>query len=395
VRLARSATIWKDRERLTDSATLFSMTPPALILVSAGLDLGGGGRALAGRLLASACGSFAAARGLRFEALTLAGPPPAPYGPTRDFGGRQQALAWEVFRRQLAWDRAARPELLVFDLLGPARIQAWIPSSLRTPYLVQLLGIEVWRPLSWDRRHALRGAATVVACSRYTLERGRPFLPLLRSAHVVPLALEERPPEGVVDGALLSRAGAGFLLMTGRMAASERYKGHDEVLAALPAVAKAQPAARLVIAGDGDDRPRLEARAAALGLEERVLFTGFAGEATLRELYERCAAFVLPSTGEGFGLVYLEAMRAGKPVVAARGGAAEEIVVEGTTGRLVDPADPAQLAGALRELLADPERARDLGEAGRARWRQALSFRRYEERMHPALADALQRPKSG
>ena len=103
---------------------------------------------------------------------------------------------------------------------------------------------------------------------------------------------------------------------------TERYKGHDQLLEAMTTL----PDARLVVAGDGDDRRRLEEKAAALGLGDRTFFTGFLSEATLAELYRRCAAFVMPSRGEGFGLVYLEAMRAGKPVLAARGSAAEEIV---------------------------------------------------------------------
>jgi glycosyltransferase involved in cell wall biosynthesis len=144
-----------------------------------------------------------------------------------------------------------------------------------------------------------------------------------------------------------------------------------------------------VIAGDGDDRPRLERKAQALGVGARIVFTGFTSEATLEELYRRSAALVLPSRGEGFGLVYLEAMRAGKPVVAARGSAAEEIVLDGETGRLVDPADREELAAALADLLSEPERATTLGAAGRERWRTEFSYDRYERRLHAALASTL------
>jgi glycosyltransferase involved in cell wall biosynthesis len=161
----------------------------------------------------------------------------------------------------------------------------------------------------------------------------------------------------------------------------ERYKGHDELLAALADL----PAARLVVAGDGDDRGRLEARARSLGLEDRAAFTGFVSEATLAALYSRCAAFVMPSRGEGFGLVYLEAMRAGKPVVAARGSAAEEIVVDGVTGLLVDPEDRAALAGAVAALLDDPEKAERMGMAGRERYRDEFGWERFYSRMEGLL----------
>jgi len=93
----------------------------------------------------------------------------------------------------------------------------------------------------------------------------------------------------------------------------------------------------------------------------------------------------MPSRGEGFGLVYLEAMRAGIPCVAARGGAAEEVVVDGETGLLIDPASPEELAAALARLLADPGLRARMGEAGQRRWRRNFSAARYRARLAPLL----------
>jgi phosphatidylinositol alpha-1,6-mannosyltransferase len=349
-----------------------------LVFVSAGLGLDGGGRALAGRLLAGACAAFARERGLGFEILSLDGSaPPENEAPLRGFAGNQRTLAAEVWKRQVAGRRA----VYVFDLLGPARTQSYLPAPLRSPYLVPLYGIEVWRRLEWDRRRALSRATVVFAISAHTLERARPFVPGLNGAPVLPLALEERRPEGAVDASLLGRLGRGFFLIVGRMDATERYKGHDQLLEAMTAI----PEARLVIAGDGDDRLRLEAKAAGLGMPDRVFFTGFTSEATLMELYRRCAAFAMPSRGEGFGLVYLEAMRAGKPVLAARGSAAEEIVVDGATGLLVDPDDRQEMRDALGRLLDYPGEARRMGEAGFERWRKELGVERFRERLWPLL----------
>jgi glycosyltransferase involved in cell wall biosynthesis len=361
-----------------------SGTPPVKIFtfVSAGLTLNGGGRALAGRLLAGVCAAFARERGMGFRLLALEGGGlPDADVPMRSFGGDQRALALEVWKSQLT----GRREAYVFDLLGPARVQAYLPGPWRSPYLVPLYGIEVWRPLEWDRRRALARATEAFAISSYTLERARPYLPRRAEAiPVIPLALEERRPEGAVDVSLISRLDRGFLLIVGRMSATERYKGHDQVLEALTAL----PEARLVVAGDGDDRPRLEAKAAALGMGDRVFFTGFLSEATLMELYRRCAAFVMPSQGEGFGLVYLEAMRAGKPVLAARGSAAREIVEDGETGLLVSPEDREELREALSRLLGyygQPGEARRMGEAGREKWRRELGVERFGERVRPLL----------
>jgi phosphatidylinositol alpha-1,6-mannosyltransferase len=273
----------------------------------------------------------------------------------------------------------------VFDLLGLARMQAFLPGLLRAPYLIPLYGIEVWRRLEWDRRRALARATATFAISAYTLERARPYCPDLSQTPVVPLALEERPATGAVDASLIGRVGRGFLLIVGRMAPGERYKGHDQLLEVMPQLLDLHPGVRLVVAGNGEDRARLEEKAAYLGLGRIVTFAGFTSEATLTELYRRCSIFAMPSRGEGFGLVFLEAMRAGKPVLAARDSAAEEIVVDGRTGVLVNPDDREELTFALADLLGEPAMTRRLGETGRDRWRKEFGLDRFRERLEPML----------
>jgi phosphatidylinositol alpha-1,6-mannosyltransferase len=340
-----------------------------LVFISAGLDLDGGGRAAAGRLLAASCASYARERGGGFSILSLG---------QDGFAGRQSALALAAWRRQLT----GPPASYVYDLLGPARMAAWLPGLSRVPYLVSLLGIEVWRPLTRDRLRALNHATVRLAISAYTARRAREANPVLGPIDILPLALEERAPTGTLDDTVLARAGEGFVLIVGRMAASERYKGHDPLLEAV----SSRPRLRLVIAGDGDDRPRLERRAASLGLSpERVVFTGFVSEATVVELYRRSAVFAMPSRGEGFGLVYLEAMREGKPCLVARDSAAQEIVVDGETGLLVDPEDAAEIAAALGRLLDEPGLAERLGEAGRRRFGSVYTPERYRAGLAPFL----------
>ncbi len=337
-----------------------------------------------GRLLARSVAGYARAHGLRFRVLALEGG--NPLGPELAFegcGGSRLALGRALLAAQLG----PRPPALVFDLLGLARVQALLPRQLVGPSAIFLLGIEVWRPLSPLHQRALEGASLRVAISQHTRERARPFLPDDSPVEVLHLALEERAPQGAVDLELLARLGSGYLLTVGRMGASERYKGHDAMLAAMPALLERQPRARWVVVGGGDDRPRLERRAGELGVAEQVSFTGFANEATLAEVYRRAAAFVMLSRGEGFGLVYLEAMRAGLPCVAATASAAEEIVRPGETGFIVDPDSPQAVAGALAALLAEPAFASRLGAAGRQLYHQAFSRERFER----GLASLLDR----
>jgi phosphatidyl-myo-inositol dimannoside synthase len=281
-----------------------------------------------------------------------------------------------------------RGAALFFDHAGPARALAGLPAALLPRYAVQLHGIEVWRPLSSSQRRALAGAAVLVANSSTTGARAAEFLPRGCRVRVVAPGIEPPARGGAVDEALLARAGTGYLLVVGRLAGAERAKGHDELFAALATLGRAGLPAKLVVAGEGPDRVRLERLAATLDVAERVLFAGAVAPATLTELYERAAAFAMPSKLEGFGLVFVEAMAAGLPCVALAGTAPAEIIVDGETGALVPPDAPAALAAALGELLADPERARALGAAGRRRYQREFTYEAFERRLTAHL-DAL------
>lgn len=159
----------------------------------------------------------------------------------------------------------------------------------------------------------------------------------------------------------------GLILAVGRLIAR---KGHSYLIEAMPQVLAAHPTARLVIVGEGHERPRLEALIRERGLAAHVTLAGRVPDQELRSYYQACQIFVLPSivddTGdtEMLGMVSLEAMRYGKPVVAARVGGVADIVQDGLTGWLVQQRDPAALASAITRLLADPTLASDLGQAG-------------------------------
>ncbi|MEW5985866.1 MAG: glycosyltransferase family 4 protein [Chloroflexota bacterium] len=357
-------------------------TVKEVVMVSAGLGLDGGGSAALGRLIARATAEFCQERGLRFHVLHLGRPVDCLPGlDVTHFSGDQKALAVALWRRQARANDLA----LVFDHPGPARTQAYLPAFACAPYLVFLLGIEVWRPLGWERRRALQKAAVRLAISEHTWRKARRFSPWLPPAEVLYLALEERPPRGKVDEVLLEKAGRDTILIVSRMPAAQPYKGHDELLAAWPTVLTAHPQARLVVAGDGDDRPRLEAIVAADGLQDHVLFTGFVSEATLEKLYERCAIFAMPSRNEGFGLVYLAAMKAGKPCIATRDCAAGEVVLDGQTGLLVEFGRADQVAQALLRLMDNPELAGRLGAAGRQRWQNCFRYAAFRDGLHSHL----------
>jgi glycosyltransferase involved in cell wall biosynthesis len=138
-----------------------------------------------------------------------------------------------------------------------------------------------------------------------------------------------------------------------------------DLLRAMPAVRRAVPRARALIAGDGPEHARLRALAAELGLSEAVVFTGALPDDELALLYRQADIFCLPSVQEGFGIVFLEAMACGLPVVATLAAAIPEVVPDRRAGLLVPPGDVAALAHALVELLARPGQRASYGAFGR------------------------------
>ncbi len=153
--------------------------------------------------------------------------------------------------------------------------------------------------------------------------------------------------------------------LIGNVAHCAEHKGQRHLVAAAPAVLARHPEARIVIVGEGELLESLRAQAAALGVAGRVLFPGFRTD--VPALLRCFDLFCFPSVQEGLGTSVLDALAMARPVVATTAGGIPEMIESGVHGLLVPPADPAALAGALLELLADPGRARAMGEAGRAR----------------------------
>jgi glycosyltransferase involved in cell wall biosynthesis len=148
----------------------------------------------------------------------------------------------------------------------------------------------------------------------------------------------------------------------------EREKDVASLVTAMAQVVSAHPRALAVVAGDGSQRPALEKQIQQLRVQENVRLIGFRQD--VLSIIQAADIFVLPSLMEGFGLVLLEAMALGKPVIATRAGGPIEIVCEGKTGLLVPPAAPDALAQAIRQLLTAPQKAQEMGRKGRIQFRE-------------------------
>jgi glycosyltransferase involved in cell wall biosynthesis len=178
--------------------------------------------------------------------------------------------------------------------------------------------------------------------------------------------------------------GAPRLAIVGRLIP---IKGHDTLLRAVARARDRLPGLTLDVAGDGELEPELRTTAAGLGLEGAVRFLGRVAPAD--PVLERAEVVVVPSFGEGFGMVALEAMERGRPVIASAVGGLPEIVDDGRTGLLVPPGDVEALAGAIAELASDHGRAAAMGAAGRARALAAFSQERCTERIETLYGTAL------
>jgi len=181
------------------------------------------------------------------------------------------------------------------------------------------------------------------------------------------------------------------------LARIEPRKGHDQVLAALAAGGEGLDDAVYVVAGEGNDRQRLERLAADLGVSNRVRFVGAVSEADKSVWYRLCDVFAMPNrpetadgfSVEGFGIVFLEAALFAKPVIGGNSGGVPDAVVEGETGYLVEPLDLSGLVKALSTLLTDTATAQRMGEASRKRALEGFTWERIAEQYRKMGVDVV------
>ena len=242
----------------------------------------------------------------------------------------------------------------------------WVRHSL--PFLRRFL--------TWSARSSAR----VVANSTETANEIRRIAPRV-PIDVIPYSTGLAA--GDAAGERLAAGGKSFeALFVGRLV--ER-KGTPVLISAAALLPRESPV-RVVVIGEGPDRPALEAQARSLGVGDRIDFRGRVSAEALRQAYGNAGAFVLPAVTdsrgdtEGLGVVLLEAMSYRVPVIGSRIGGITDIIIDGESGLLVPPGDPAALAAALRRLADDPAFARRLGDAGHAHFERNFGWERIVSR---------------
>ncbi|MBW4649292.1 MAG: glycosyltransferase [Kastovskya adunca ATA6-11-RM4] len=250
-----------------------------------------------------------------------------------------------------------RPDLVIATHLNFTPAAYLLKRLTDVPYWAIAHGIEAWNIQKPGLRSALQHADRILAVSGYTRDR------LLKEQNLDPAKVAVLP--NTFDATrfqiapkpqyLLKRYGLTaeqpIILTVARLDSRERYKGYDQILQALPKIREQIPNIHYVLVGQGSDRPRIEQMITQLNLQESVTLTGFIPDEELGDHYNLCDVFAMPSKGEGFGIVYLEALASGKPTLGGDRDGAIDALCQGELGVLVDPDDAEAIAQSLIQIL--------------------------------------------
>ncbi len=263
-----------------------------------------------------------------------------------------------VFAAQLiGWGICQRPNLVIASHLNFVVAAYWLKRLVGIPYWTVAYGIEAWDIQSAAVKTSLHHADRILAISSYTRDR------LLKEQNLDPNKVSLLPCQfepsrfqpAPKPSYLLEQYGLKLkqpvILTVTRLAEAERYKGYDQILQALPYIRQIIPDVHYVIVGKGNDKSRIEQMIAQLGLQNCVTLAGFVPDKQLCDYYNLCDVFAMPSKREGFGIVYLEALGCGKPVLGGNQDGAIDALCYGELGALVNPDNVEEITRTLVQIL--------------------------------------------
>jgi glycosyltransferase involved in cell wall biosynthesis len=250
-----------------------------------------------------------------------------------------------------------RPSLVIASHFNFTVAAYWLKRLTGIPYWTNAYGMEAWDIKQPAIQKALHHADRILSISGYTRDR------LLKEQNLDPnkislLPCTFEPSQFKIapkPAYLLEQYGfkseQPIILTVSRLDASEQYKGYDKILEALPQIRQAIPNVHYIIAGKGNDRPRIEQLIAQLELQDCVTLAGFVPDEQLCDYYNLCDLFAMPSKREGFGIVYLEALACGKPTLGGNQDGAIDALCHGELGALVNPDDVGAIAQTTIQIL--------------------------------------------
>ncbi len=250
-----------------------------------------------------------------------------------------------------------RPKIIISTHVNFTVAAYWLKRLTGISYWTVAHGVDAWKIDNTALQTALKSADRILAVSNYTRDR------LIQEQNLDPSRICLLP--NTFDASrfkiaskpqhLLERYQLTFeqpvILTVARLDSTERYKGYDQILKALPTIRQTIPNVHYIIVGKGSDRPRVEKLIADLDLQDCVTLAGFVPDEELNDHYNLCDVFAMPSKGEGFGIVYLEALACGKPTLGGDRDGAIDALCHGELGILVNPDDIAAIAQNLIQIL--------------------------------------------
>jgi len=273
-------------------------------------------------------------------------------------GGVPLALRTWFFAAQILWFGLWNPpNLIIATHLNFTLASYWLKRLLGIPYWGVAHGIEAWNIQRPALQRALCHADRILAVSHYTRDR------LLKEQNLEPAKIALLPntfdasrfkispkPQKLLHRYRL-KADRPVILTVARLDEKEQYKGYDKIIQSLPKIRAQLPDICYILVGQGNDRPRIEQLIEQLNLQDCVILAGFVPDEDLVKHYNLCDVFAMPSQGEGFGIVYLEALACGKPVLGGNRDGAIDALKNGDLGALVDPDDVGAIATTIIEIL--------------------------------------------
>ncbi|MBA4445335.1 glycosyltransferase [Cylindrospermopsis raciborskii CS-506_D] len=250
-----------------------------------------------------------------------------------------------------------RPDLIISTHLNFTPVAYLLKRFLGIPYWTVAHGIEAWNIQDAKIKKALHHCDRILAVSRYTGDRLTKEQGL--NPEKISILYNTFDPRhfqpAVKPTYLLARHNLAreqpIILTVGRLSASERYKGYDQMIQAMVKIRSVITNVHYMIVGKGDDQLRIEQLIDQLELGNCITLVGFVPDDELCDYYNLCDVFAMPSKGEGFGIVYLEALACGKPVLGGNQDAAIDALCHGKLGALVNPDDIDEIAQTIIQIL--------------------------------------------
>ncbi|MCX5784287.1 MAG: glycosyltransferase family 4 protein [Elusimicrobia bacterium] len=286
-----------------------------------------------------------------------------------------------------------KPDLIICGHVGFSSLCFFLQKLQGIPFITITYGVDVWS-LTRIKKMALAASKNILSISNYTRNRICSQLPNYPQKQILlfPTTFDAaRFAPGLKSGGIMKKLGIretdAIVLSVSRLSKSEGDKGCEKIISSVKELVLKFPDLKYVAGGSGDDLPRLRRLVRDHGLGDKILFPGFIPDSELPDYYNLCDLFILPSKKEGFGIVFLEALGCGKPVIAGNRDGSVDAVLGGELGLLIDPDSIAEIKDAIVRVLTKniPKNMLDKDYL-RSRVVQAYGFDSFKNRLEAILS---------